>query len=62
MASALSVEISGPIATITFNRPQSLNAITVDGILLYWHHLTVTHPYPACLQRLYRICECIEKH
>lgn len=44
MTSTVSVEISGPIATITFNRPRSLNAITAEGILLYQYHL-MAHPY-----------------
>jgi peroxisomal 3,2-trans-enoyl-CoA isomerase len=43
MASTVSVEISGPIATITFNRPHSLNAITAEGILLYRYY--PTHPH-----------------
>lgn len=44
MTSTLSVEISGPIATITFNRPQSLNAITADGIILSWCY--IANPLP----------------
>ncbi|KAF9792343.1 ClpP/crotonase [Thelephora terrestris] len=34
MTSTVSVEFSGPIATITFNRPESLNAITAEGLVL----------------------------
>jgi len=30
MSSTVSIELSGPIATITFNRPSSLNAITAE--------------------------------
>lgn len=39
MTSTVSVEISGPVATITFNRPRSLNAMTAKGSLLYRHLL-----------------------
>ena len=45
MTSTVSVQISGPIATITFNRPHSLNAITAEGILplsiTSWRTLTL---------------------
>lgn len=37
MTSTVSVEISGPLATITFNRPLSLNAITTEGTLNHFN-------------------------
>lgn len=59
MTSTISVEISGPIATITFNRPHSLNAITAEGMVRYQHHPT---PHHVHLPRLRRVCERSEKH
>lgn len=44
MTSTVSVEISGPIATITFNRPHSLNAFRAEGNLLY-RYILMSYPY-----------------
>ena len=40
--STVSVHVSEGIATITFNRPKSLNSITIEGMLL---HVTINNYY-----------------
>jgi len=51
MTSTVSVEISGSIATITFNRPNSLNAFEAEGDLLY-HYILMAYPHRVRLARL----------
>ena len=47
--SEVQVEISGGIATITFNRPDSLNAITPDGSFQFFqvHNTNLTSDWNA---------------
>jgi len=47
MASKVFVEISGPIATITFNRPESLNAITAEDYEAFANALRNIDKNPA---------------
>jgi len=47
MTSAVSVEVSGPIATITFNRPDSLNAITAEDYEAFANALRNIDKNPA---------------
>ena len=48
MASTVAVEISGSIATITFNHPRSFNAFKAEGNLLY-QYILAAYPHHASL-------------
>jgi len=54
MTSTVSVEISGPIATITFNRPGSLNAITAEDYEAFANALRNIDKNPAVVATIWQ--------